>query len=105
MRPDREHARPGEVGPAEPAARPPGPRREGEEDAAGEHRLHHQELAHPEGEGLEPVAHGVGAQPREPERAAGEAQHQADRRRRPPRPRAEPASASASRCWSTDAAA
>ena len=75
---DGEHAGPGEVGPAEPAARPPGPGGQGEEDAAGEHRLHHQQLAHAEGEGLEPVAHGVGAQPREPDRAAGEAQHEAD---------------------------
>ena len=75
---DGEHARPGEVGPAEATARPPGPRRECEEDAAGEHRLHDQELADPEGEGLEAVADGVGAQSGEPDRAAGQAQHQAD---------------------------
>ena len=61
MRADGEHARPGEVGPAQPAARPPGPGGKGEEDAAGEHRLHHEQLADPEGERLEPVAHGVGA--------------------------------------------
>ena len=91
---------------AEPAARPPGAHREGEEDAARQHRLHDQQLADPQRDRLEPVSERRRRRDR-PARCGFRARRSTSRTPPPTAPlaRRAPVSASASRCCSTDAAA
>ena len=51
---------------------------QGEQDAAGDDRLDHEELTDPQRQGLQPVAEPVGGQAGQPYRPPGQSQHQTD---------------------------